>query len=55
MMYWMRVFDWRRKENKFIRYMFNKNKRIQKKWDKIFNDRTKEITVYPWIMHWLAV
>lgn len=55
MMYWMKIIDWRRKENKFIRYMFNRKRRIQKKWDKIFNNRTKEVTIYPWIISWLTV
>ena len=39
--FWMKVYDWRIREKVFVRYMFNRKKRIQKKWDKIYNDRFK--------------
>ncbi len=39
MMYWMKVYNWIQTKKVFARYMWNKNKRIQKKWDKIYNDR----------------
>lgn len=54
MMYWMKILDCTRKEKKFIRYMFNRNRRIQKKWDKKYNDRYKEINKTPFIT-WLSV
>jgi len=50
MMYWMQIFDCTKKEKKFIRYMFHKKRRIQKKWDKIFNDRYRKINTSPFAM-----
>jgi len=55
MMYWMKVIDWIRREKKFIRYMWHKKKRIQKKWDKIYNDRYKIIKTNPMMITWLPV
>ncbi len=53
MRYWLKILDWTRKENKFIRYMFHKKKRIQKKWDKIYNDRFKVVSHNPMMLSWL--
>ena len=54
MMYGMKVLDCTKKEKRFIRYMFNKKRRVQKKWDKKYNDKFKEVSYNP-MMGWLAV
>jgi len=45
--YWMKVYWCWMKKKEFIRYMFHKKRRIQKKWDKIYNDRYREININP--------
>ena len=45
--YWIKVYNWTQRKKVFTRYMWNKNKRIQKKWDKIYNDRFKEENFNP--------
>lgn len=44
MRYWIKVYDWTRKEKVFLRYMWNKKRRIQKKWDKKYNDKFRTIS-----------
>jgi len=36
--YWMKLFN-ESKKKKQVRYMFHRKRRIQKKWDKIYNDK----------------
>lgn len=45
--YWMKVYGCWIKKKEFIKYMFNRKKRIQKKWDKIYNNKYKEVNINP--------